>query len=384
MECRSYVSLFHIHCDLMRPTITSFVRCQAVVLMKSVVLFLVLALAAALAGAQNTAAPPQTPSQPAASPTEKLAQAQALLDSGDVQKALASLKELHESNPDLPHLDRALGVAYYRTADYLRSSVYLEKANAADPADAEAVQLLGLSYYFTGKPKQAIPLLVRVEHWYPIANVDASYVLGICYLQTMDYENARKAFATMYGVPAESAASHLFLARMLLRQGYDPVGEQEAQKAIALDPRLPLAHSLLGELYVYKSRIPEAIKEYQAELAISPADASAYYRLADAYTRVMRWDDAEKLLQRSLWLDATSSGPYVLMGKVLLKKREPALAVRSLDRALKMDPNNYIAHHLLGEAYRALGRDADADAELKTSEKLQAQQTHMGAEIQNP
>jgi tetratricopeptide (TPR) repeat protein len=236
------------------------------------------------------------------------------------------------------------------------------------------VQLLGLSYFFIGKPKQAIPLLQRVQSWYPTANVDAAYVLGVSYIQVMDYDQARKAFAAMYGVPENSAASHLFLARMLLRQGYDTVAETQAREAIELDSKLPLAHYLLGELYIFKSRIPEAVKELEAELAINPGHAATYYRLADAYTRVMKWEDAEKLLQRSIWLDATASGPYILMGKVLLKKGESQLALRSLDRALNMDPNNYVGHYLRGQAYRNLGKNAEAEREMKLSEQLQAAQ----------
>ena len=153
------------------------------------------------------------------------------------------------------------------------------------------------------------------------AHVDASYVLGISYIQTMAYDNARKAFAAMYGVQPDSAASHLFLARMLSRQGYDTVAEEEARKAIATDPKLPLAHFMLGEMYIFKSRIPEAIKELEAELAINPANAATYYRLADAYTRVTRWEDAEHLLQQSIWLDATASGPLYSDGQSTPKKR---------------------------------------------------------------
>ena len=169
-----------------------------------------------------------------------------------------------------------------------------------------------------------------------------SYVLGICYIQVMDYDSARRAFATMYGVSPDSAASHLFLSRMLLRQGFDPIAEQEAKKALAVDPKLPMAHFLLGELYTFKSRVPEAISEFEGELAINPGYAATYYRLADAYTRVGRYEDAERLLQRSVWLDSTASGPYILMAKVLLHKKEPDMAKRSLDRALTMDPNNYV------------------------------------------
>jgi tetratricopeptide (TPR) repeat protein len=316
-----------------------------------------------------------------ASDADALAAAREMLGHGEVDKALTALKAIQSQDPNLKGLDRELGVAYYRQPDYLRASAYLDKATAADPNDKEALQLLGLSYFFTGKPKNAIPLLEKVQAWYPAAHVDASYVLGVCYVQTMAYDNARKAFATMYGVPPDSAASHLFLARMLMRQGHDPIAEQELQKATEIDPKLPIAHHVLGEMFIFKSRIPEAIKAFEAELAINPAHAATYYRLADAYTRVLRWDDAEKLLQRSLWLDATASGPYILMGKVLLKKHDPVLAARSLQRALAMDPNNYMAHNLLGQAYRMQGNTAQAESELQLSQKLQAAQSQAQPEL---
>jgi Flp pilus assembly protein TadD len=42
-----------------------------------------------------------------------------------------------------------------------------------------------------------------------------------------------------------------------------------------------------------------------------------------------------------------------------------------LQRAVAMDPNNSITHHLLGQAYRDLGRNEDAEGELKLAEQLQ-------------
>src|SRR4051812_22348662 len=324
----------------------------------------------------------QAPGPQLRTDADALAQAHQLLEQGEVEKALTALKAIQARNETLKGLDRELGIAYYRSSDYLHASAFLEKATVADPNDKEAVQLLGLSYFFTGKPKLAIPRLEQVQSWYPTAHVDASYVLGVSYVQTMDYNNARKAFATMYGVPPDSAASHLFLARMLMRQGFDTVAETEAKKAVEVDAKLPLANYLLGEMYIFKSRIPEAIKAFESEMTINPAHAATYYRLADAYTRVQRWDDAEKLLQRSIWLDATASGPYILMGKVLLKKNDAILAVRSLQRALAMDPNNYITHNLLGQAYRMQGKTADAENELQLSQKLQDAQSQGKAELQ--
>jgi Flp pilus assembly protein TadD len=40
-----------------------------------------------------------------------------------------------------------------------------------------------------------------------------------------------------------------------------------------------------------------------------------------------------------------------------------------------MDPNNPIPHHLLGQAYRDLGRSEDAERELKLAAQLEERQS---------
>ncbi len=320
--------------------------------------------------------PPDAPAAQAAN-TEppEFAQARKLMQHGKLAEAIAELQNLESTAPNAKGLALELGVAYYKKSDYVKSAEYLKKATAEDPANGEATQMLGLSYYLGGRPADAIPLLEKVQGWFPRANVDAAYILGICYIQTQKYDQARKAFGKMFDVPPDSAASYLFTAQMLLRQEFDPVAEEYGQKAVALDPKLPMAHYLLGVLYMYKSRIPEAIAEFQKELAINPGHAQTYYKLADAYSRVQKYDEAERLLQRSIWLDSSSTGPYILMGKVLAKKGENELAVRALQRAATMDPNNPFTHQLLGQAYRDMGQKEEAETELKLAEQLRVQQT---------
>jgi tetratricopeptide (TPR) repeat protein len=309
-----------------------------------------------------------------ARPHGSFEQATRLMQQGKNDEALALLDGIAAAEPTRHGVARQIGIANYRKGDFLKAAASFKKALDEDPSDNEAVQLMGLSYYLAGRPAEAISPLEKVQTWYPSANVDAAYILGICYLQTKDYPSARKAFARMFGVPDDSAAGYLFTARMLLRQDFTPVAEEYAKKAVELDPKLPRAHMLLGELYLYKSRIPEAIEQFQKELELNPGEAAVYYKLADAYSRLQQYEEAEKLLQRSIWLDATSTGPYILMGKVLEKKGETALAVRALQRAIAMDPNNPMPHHLLGQAYRQLGKNDDADRELKIAAHLEQNQ----------
>src|SRR5258708_26896413 len=149
---------------------------------------------------------------------------------------------------------RELGAAYYKKGDYLKPAEHLKTAQADDPKDNESIQLLGLSYYLAGRPADAIPYLERVQTWFPRANVDAAYILGICYIQTKDYPKARTAFARMFDVPADSAASYLFTARMLLRQEFASGAEGYAQNSNTPDPITAVGHLIVGAVYLYNAR----------------------------------------------------------------------------------------------------------------------------------
>jgi tetratricopeptide (TPR) repeat protein len=334
-----------------------------------------LALLLVFCPAAGFAQAPAVPDKP------DIAAAEEKLDRGQIDEAIADLTKLQAQQPKPAGLDHALGVAYFRKGDYAAALTPLKSATEGNADDKEAVQLLGLSYYYLGRTKDAIPLLERVHSWFPTANVDASYLLGISYLRITDYEKARKAFAQMYDVPEDSAAAHFILARMLLREGYDPIAEQELLRAAELDPKLPGIHLFLGELYTYKSLIEKAIAEFNTELSINPVNSEALYKLADAYSRVQKWDDAQRLLQRSIWMDSTNTGPFVLMAKVLLKKNEALLSSRAAQKAISMDPNNYYAHFLLGQALSKLGKTSEAQSEMKLSQELQARQTHSTEEL---
>lgn len=324
-------------------------------------------LSSATLGQQSTAS--ETPAIPSATPSE-LAIARSLMRQGMLDAAIARLQAVEARDPTTKGLALELGTAYYKKSDFPKAIEYLKKANAEDPANQEAIQLLGMSYYAGGHPADAIPLLEKVQGWISRANVDGYYILGTCYIQTRNYDQARHAFGKMFDVPGDSAAAYLFTARMLLRQEYDPIAEEYALKAASLDSKLPLVHLLLGELYLYKSRLPESIAEFQKELAINPAYAATYYKLADAYSRIQKYDEAQRLLQSSIRLDPTSSVPFILMGKVLEKKGDYDLAVLALKHAVTMEPTNPTTHYLLGQAYRDMGKKEDADTELKRAQEL--------------
>ena len=205
-------------------------------------LFFAVALAAPV---EQTEAPQ---AKQTSSPDRAFAEAGRLAQQGKFDDALAQLEALAAKQPDMQGLAHELGIVYYKKGDYLKALESFQKALKENPDDGEATQLLGLSYYLAGRLADAIAPLEKVQTWYPRANVDAAYILGLCYMQTKDYSSARKAFAKMFAVPPDSAASYLFTARMMLRFDFDVPAEEYAKKAVELDPTLPLDHSLLGEI----------------------------------------------------------------------------------------------------------------------------------------
>jgi len=323
----------------------------------------------------NPAQPGLSQSQTSAPSTSPFADAQHLLELGKYAEAISDLEAMKNQVPPPKGLARELGVAYYKKSDYPSAIANLQNALKEDPTDGESTQLMGLSLYLANRHAEAIPYLEKVQSWYPRANVDAAYILGMAYAQTNQFPKAREAFARMFAVPPDSAAAYLFCARMLLRLDFVPVAEEYGVKAAALDPKLPMAHYLLGELYLSAAKLDLAVSQFQQELAINPSSPNVYYKLGDAYLRAEKFDDAERLLQRSIWLDPNSTGPFILLGKVLMKKGEPELAARSLQRAIAMDPGNPMAHQLLGQTYRALGQTADAERELRQAADLNRKPT---------
>jgi tetratricopeptide (TPR) repeat protein len=230
----------------------------------------------------------------------------------------------------------------------------------------------GLTLYRLGRPTDAIPLLEAAHNWTSQTKIDPSYVLALCYLDTRRYDDARRAFATQYRFPPDSAPAYLLAARMLLRREYLPVAQDFAHKALELDLQLPLAHALLGEIALAGEHLDEAIAEFEKERSRNPLEGSIYDRLGDAYTRAGDYTKAQQALQQAVLLEPNSTGPYILLGKVFLKTQDPVSATMYLERAEKMDPGNSMTHNFLGQAYRALGRADDANREVQMAQKLRS------------
>jgi tetratricopeptide (TPR) repeat protein len=307
-------------------------------------------------------------------PKSSVAQANALLNDGKPDEALNLLHSLAAADPQTPGLELMLGKACFQTKRFPQAIQHLTAALQQKPGDLEATQLLALTYYASGDYGQALPLLEKIGPDLPKTNADGPYLLGICYIMTQRWDDARKTFAQMFSVPPDSSIAYLMFGKILIRQRMEQRAVPEVEKALQMDPRLPMAHFLLGELALYKKDPQVAVAEFQKELAINPTVWLVYWRLGDAYVRLENYDEAEKVLKQAIWLNEWSSGAYILLGQIALKKGDSGIAVGFLERALRLDPNNYWVHYFLAKAYHNVGRTAEATQHFEISKSLRNDQ----------
>lgn len=320
----------------------------------------------------SAAAPPTAPA-PQASAADKLTEIETLIARARYDAALEKLTAMAAESPEPAGVERLRGMVYYQTGKLVDADTAFARALQQNPEDRVATEMRGMVLFRTGRPAEAIPLLEKANTWLANLNTDANYVLSLCYLQTRRYDDARHSLAAVYGFGPDSAEAYLLAARLLFRNEYLPVAQEDAERALGMEPKMPLAHQLLGEIALSQGKLEDALVEFQKEKALNPLNPGIYDRLGDLYLRQNQLDEAQKSLNRSVMLDPYSTGPLLLLGKVLLKRGDASMAAGFLQKAARMDPGNYMTHSLLGQAYRMMGQKEQAGKEAEIAEQLQNQ-----------
>jgi len=138
-----------------------------------------------------------------------------------------------------------------------------------------------------------------------------------------------------------------------------------AQKAIALDSSLPMAHRLLAYVYLRKKQHGEAIAEAERALALDPNDSDGYETLGEILSFAGRPEEALGLVEQALRLNPRQPVSLLwLLGRVysLMGRYEEAIA--TLKKVITRNPNHLSAHADLAIIYIDLGREEEARAEV--------------------
>ncbi len=224
-----------------------------------------------------------------------------------------------------------------------------------DPNNLYAHEALARFYWYApaiagggkAKARQLLDRLVRLDavRGYALkAELDATEAdtaKSLAAVQS-DWKQAAAANPTSY-------AANVGLAGCLLAAGNDTLraAEDEARKALALDPSRAAAYRLLAAVYVSTRRWDELDNHLKRARAAVPDDLGAEFTAAETIldrNLGSQWTRAEEYLrnylrQPSEGLEPTLATAHWRLGSVLEKEGRKSAARNELELALNLDPS---------------------------------------------
>jgi TolB-like protein/Tfp pilus assembly protein PilF len=125
-----------------------------------------------------------------------------------------------------------------------------------------------------------------------------------------------------------------------------------AQRASALDDSLPLAHSLLGQVYALKQQYEQALTEGERAIALDPNNADSYAFQAQALNFAGRPEEALRMVKQAMRLNPHSPPLYFWeLGWAYRLTGRYAEAITTLKKFISQSPNFPPAHFHLAVSY---------------------------------
>jgi len=294
-------------------------------------------------------------------------------------------------DPAMPGLEMNLGLALFKAGDMSEAAhVFLSlyhRAPAGAPERQRLALLLGMAYYGGREYAAAVPWLRQALAADP-QNLPYRLVLAHACLWSKQYPCVLEVYHQILNLNAESAE-----ADMLAGEAYDEMRDHQNaiaqfRNAVRADPKVPGVHFGLGYLLWCQSQYDEAAQQFQLESENAPGDAEAVAYWADSVVRLNQPDTARPLVEKALRMGPHQEMPWLDLGILDAAAGNNSAALHDFEQADHIAPSDVQVHWRLARLYLAMGRRAEAHAELaKTKtltqaadktvmEKLQASRLH--------
>jgi tetratricopeptide (TPR) repeat protein len=328
------------------------------------------------------------------------AQAKAAQQRGDNVVAIQKYRAMLKLAPHLAPAYNNLGMLLFTQRDYAQAAKVLEQGLKLNPDMPTASAMLGLSYAQMGEDGKAEPLLQAVVQANPnddnaqiaLARVlinlkrydeatphlksfldrnpkdtQAWYLLGKTYLQLSE-----DALGRINQIDPNSVTAHIVAGEIdESMKNYDGA-LVEYKKAIDLAPKQPGTHEHMGNAFWVSGKWDSAQTEFKAELANDPNNCTARWKLANSMLEANApAQDALTELNRVIDRCPTLMQARVDRARALVKLGKHDDALPDLLLAEKDSPDEPSIHFLLSTVYKAQGKTADAQQELRTYGRLQ-------------
>lgn len=277
-----------------------------------------------------------------------------------------------------------LALAYYKSARYADAIPEFERVLEANPGLYNAVLLKADSHLQLGEYAKAIALLQPIAKEREADNA-FNYVFGMALLQNKQ-ANEGAIYLDRILRQGDSAEARLLMG-LAQRAAADFAGARdEFAKAVALNPSLPMAHSLYGQMLLTTGDRESARAAFLKELQRNPTDFDANLLLGVILKEDRDFAPARAYLEKAIAMRPDDLGAQYQLATLLLASGENEPARVLLERIVAVSPDFTEAHVSLATVYFRLRRRADGDRHRKIAEQLaaEAQARQPGAQTPAP
>lgn len=297
--------------------------------------------------------------------------AKALHKSGQAAQAQRAYAAVLESNPNHPEALHLLGILHLQTQRPQEAATLLERAFAANGAQAPAALRADLAY--------ALAQLKRYEealaHYDQVValnpnNADAHNDRGNVLNSLKRYAEAVKSYQRAIKLRPDLVAAHLNCGAALRECKHYAASIDSLRRAIELNPNHFGAHYNLGKTFDSVKEWEQAVAAYDTALSLKPNYAEAFNNRGASLFELTRYDEALDSYDRALALRPNDAKTYANRSAALTKLHRFDEALADCDKAIALDPSYSGAYFNRGNILNTLDRIEEAIAALDSAAEL--------------
>jgi tetratricopeptide (TPR) repeat protein len=290
---------------------------------------------------------------------------------GEVDRSIPYLEIAARMEPNNRTNSRNLAVAYLRAARFSDASPILYELSKQMPEDADLVLLLAEAHEGSGDSHRA------AEEYRKAAGIDSAervqFASGIGLIEAGLSGQAAVIFATATTAHPSAAKMWMGLGIAQSLQQQNPQAIRSLLRAVELDPAYLPAYFFLANLSGQSEETDKQIRErLETLVAANPESPDAHYDYAVAMWKERRGghgaqsnQEIETQLELVLAMNPNFAEAHLLLGTVCADSGDFLSAVKELERAARLEPDNAKAHYQLAQAYRRNSQVEQANAEMK-------------------
>ncbi|HUJ01506.1 MAG TPA: tetratricopeptide repeat protein [Usitatibacter sp.] len=282
--------------------------------------------------------------------------------------------------PPVEHAALERAAALFRAGRAAEAEAILRELVAMQPANADALEVLGTTLGAQGRHEEALAVFDRARDAKPSSpSIRRNRAQALVHLGRA--AEARAELEKALQIRPDHAPSWGLLGTVLGACGERSGAERAYRRALQSGPT-PQVHYNLALLLQEDGRAEEAIAGYRAALALAPAFAAAHNNLANALKEVGRVGEALAHYAEAVRADPGLADAASNYGAALREAGRADEAIPVLERAVALDPGAWAALNNLGMAWHERHRDAEAvrcyQRALELKPELREARTNLG------